>query len=372
MRANNRAKILDDRQEGLSLIELMIALTLGMILLVSLTRLTLDTRQSGLTLTERGEELEQGRYAIEMLKNDLKLAGFYGLLYRPPLPPDSLPDPCSLILDNLAHALPLMVQGQDQPATATSCTSGAIPGVDRLIIRRAGTEGFMLDAGADDDDGDGDKDDLDYGRAYLQAYEDRFILGYCSKQGQCTGVTNCLNAVCERKIPAVTTRAITGDEITVFGMKYRNATLSVPVHPYFVHIYFIRGWSNRTDDNIPTLMRTELVDYGSTPRLVANPILDGVENMAFQYGVDNSEPPDDKVDYYTPNPASTLEWSRVRAVKINIMVRSLNKAREPVGTPIYDMGDGAPVKLSAAAMQYRHHVLSTQANLENTLGRNIE
>ncbi len=367
---NSQIHTRENRQSGLSLVELMIALALGLILLVSMTRLTLETRQSGLTLTERGEELEQGRYAMELIKNDVTLAGFFGFFYRLPPLPTSLTDPCSPIPEILAYALPLAIQGYDQPATALPCTANAVPGVDRLVIRRVGTEGFTLDAGADDDDGDGDRDDLDYGRVYLQGYDNRYILGFCSKQGSCSAMTNCLNEACEETISIP--RSITGDEITVFAMKYRYGTLPVPLHPYFVHIYYIRGWSNRVDDNIPTLMKAELVDYGSVPKLVANPILDGVENMAFQYGIDSSEPADDAVDYYTSKPASIAEWGRVRAVKINIMIRSQNKAREPVVTTTFDLGDGIPLPLSPAARQYRHHVLSTQVGLENTRGRHLE
>lgn len=347
----------------------MIALSVGLILLTVVTRLAMDTRQSGNSIAERGDELEQGRYAIALLKNDLRLAGFYGMLYQVPSVPSNLPDPCNSALSSLIEGLSLAVQGYDKPTTAANCTNGAMAGIDRLVIRRAGTEGFILDAGADDDDGDGDKDDLDYGRAYFQGFNDRYTIGFCSRMGQCSGATNCANDGCLDKLPVNMTRAVTGNEMTVFSMKYRNATLPVEVRPYEVHIYYLRPWSNDLKDGIPTLIKSELVDYGSAPKLIASPLIDGVENMAFQYGIDSTQPPDGIPDYYTTKPVNTQEWARVKAIRINLLIRSLSKIKQSTIEQRFDMGEEPAVILQSDDLQYRHHLLTTLVSLDNTLSR---
>ena len=364
--------MLIQRQSGVSLPELLISLTIGLILLIGVTRLATEISRTDTAIMERGDELEQARYTLELIKKDLKLAGFYGMLYRLPTPPTSLPDPCSAQVSSLVAGLALPLQGYDKPQTQLSCTTGASKGIDRLVIRRAGTQGFVLDEGADDDDGDGDSDDLDYGKAYIQAYEDRFTLGYCSRAGQCTGLSNCQTTGCLDRVPGGQVRTVSGSELAVFGMKYRSNSLPVMVFPYFVHLYYIRSWSSITTDGIPTLVRAELTDYGTAPKIVANPLMEGVENMSFQYGIDSSEPADNQIDYYTPAPTTLTEWARVRTVKVYLLVRGINKAQISIPDRAYDMGDSVPVVPAPEDRDYRHHWFTTVIRLDNTLNRTLQ
>ncbi len=66
------------RQHGFSLVELMIALTVSLLLLVGLSTVLVNTRQANRLQTGLQQLNENGRYAIELMARDLRMAGYYG------------------------------------------------------------------------------------------------------------------------------------------------------------------------------------------------------------------------------------------------------------------------------------------------------
>ena len=86
-----------NRQSGFSLIELMVALTIGLLLLVGLTVLFANTNYTNRELQKVSQQIENGRYAIDTITQDLRLAGFYGhidSLASIAPPATTPPDPC--------------------------------------------------------------------------------------------------------------------------------------------------------------------------------------------------------------------------------------------------------------------------------------
>src|SRR5882724_4062244 len=85
-------------QAGMSLVELMVSLAVGLILLAGIT--TLIGRQSSAReeLEKASREIENGRYATQLLRKDIQHAGYYGE-YSPVsgVATTTVPaDPCSL------------------------------------------------------------------------------------------------------------------------------------------------------------------------------------------------------------------------------------------------------------------------------------
>src|SRR5512135_2613642 len=132
-----------NNQDGLSLVELMIALTIGLILLLGITTLIVMQSNSRNELEKSSRQIENGRYASQILHDDIQHAGFYGI-YRPitPVIPATLPDPCDATAAGLSAAMALPIQGYDSPAAPPiTCLLGNNykPGTDILVIRRAST-----------------------------------------------------------------------------------------------------------------------------------------------------------------------------------------------------------------------------------------
>ena len=98
------------RQLGISLIELMISITIGLGLLAALTTVFVNSSRSQAELTRAAQQIENGRFAIQTLQDDVWHAGFYGrhIAYTTTAPV-ALPDACSTNLDT-AVAAPTPVQ----------------------------------------------------------------------------------------------------------------------------------------------------------------------------------------------------------------------------------------------------------------------
>ncbi|PUA27958.1 MAG: hypothetical protein B0W54_15730 [Cellvibrio sp. 79] len=73
------------RQNGLSLVELMIAITLGLILMGGVIQLFLSSRESFQVQQSTSGIQESGRLASEFINRDLRMAGFTGFRGRAPL-----------------------------------------------------------------------------------------------------------------------------------------------------------------------------------------------------------------------------------------------------------------------------------------------
>jgi type IV pilus assembly protein PilW len=70
------------KQAGLSLIELMISITLGLILMAGVVQMFVSSKSVFTTQQSMSRIQETGRLAIEFLSRDIRMAGFYGC-FRP-------------------------------------------------------------------------------------------------------------------------------------------------------------------------------------------------------------------------------------------------------------------------------------------------
>src|SRR5687767_13174374 len=80
---------------GFTLIELMISLTLGLMLMAGLVSVFVNSSQANREFHRSSEQIENGRYAMDVLMNDLHHAGFYGMFFQIPAA-GAFPDPCAL------------------------------------------------------------------------------------------------------------------------------------------------------------------------------------------------------------------------------------------------------------------------------------
>ena len=67
-----------DNIRGLSIVELMIALTIGLVILVAVTTLLVNSKRAYTTQDRLARVQENGRFAMQFLIKDLRLAGYYG------------------------------------------------------------------------------------------------------------------------------------------------------------------------------------------------------------------------------------------------------------------------------------------------------
>ena len=115
-------------QAGFTLIELMVALTIALVLLMGLALLFNNTSVARGELDKASRQIESGRYAMQQISDDVRHAGYYGALNNAPTLPGSvtsLPDPCSTTLSVVQDSLGIPLQGYAGAATAASSTPGS-------------------------------------------------------------------------------------------------------------------------------------------------------------------------------------------------------------------------------------------------------
>src|SRR3990167_9518695 len=97
-------------QRGLSLIELMISITIGLLILSAMATLFANQSRTRSELDKSNRMIDNGRYALEVLSENLRVSGFYG--ERDIAPAGAINDPCTSnpaapVLDELRAALGL-------------------------------------------------------------------------------------------------------------------------------------------------------------------------------------------------------------------------------------------------------------------------
>ncbi|MDB5821691.1 MAG: pilus assembly protein PilW [Herminiimonas sp.] len=352
------------RQRGLSLIELMISIAIGLILLAGVTALIVQQCSARTELDKASRQIENGRYATQVLREAIEHAGYYGEFSSLPAAPAAMPDACATSIANLDAGMPLHLQGFDSPATVpaplSTCLANAnhVPGTDVLVVRRADT-GTTPAASAVAN------------QVYLQTTQ-------------------------AAQIPPVTqTGYVIGTTATspsVFTMLQKDGATLADLRKYHVEIYFVSPCSSpsgagtpatctSTDDNgrpIPTLKRLELINGAAGPAFNLLPLVEGIENLQFDYGLDTDG--DGSPDSYTTGTHSAgstamaaADWANVMAVRINILARSNDPTPGYNDTKSYTLSgpgtlDGVAAAVSPAPT-YRHHVFSEVVRAINASGR---
>jgi type IV pilus assembly protein PilW len=79
---NWNKNVIAQYRAGFSLIELMVALTVGLLITAGLTTLYVNTSGSYSELEKTSRQLEDGRYAMQILSDEIQHAGFYGQYYN--------------------------------------------------------------------------------------------------------------------------------------------------------------------------------------------------------------------------------------------------------------------------------------------------
>jgi len=340
------------RQAGLSLIELMVAITISLFLLVGLVSVFSSSNQTYMDLGRASQQIENGRFATQLLVDDIGHAGFYGRYSQTPVLPGALPDPC--VNSNMAQllsatALPLQGYKTHPGAPVTTCLPVAnyLPGTDILVVRRV--DSTMAAGDANSIPGGA----LTAGGIYMQSNADPTALPIIDV--------------------GVGTQA--GDQAK-FILKNRDPNFYAPIRKYHVHIYFVAPCSvpagggsvctGGADDNgapIPTLKRIELAATG-----VMNvvPLVEGVENLQIEYGIDTDK---DGVPDTTYIAAPALaDWPNVVAVRVNVLSRQLEPTNGFVDAKTYDMGVGIPGGYAPGGA-YKRHVYNSVIRVVNPASR---
>lgn len=321
------------RQRGVTLIEVMIVLAIGVMIGAALMTLFSESIQTRNRIERAGQKSEAGRYALAHLAAELRLAGFYG---------EFIPSAITPVLNTLCDA------GTIRTNDLTWNTTANLPAAVRGIAAAAVTGGDVVDGCLTLPDHRAGTDVLVVWRADT-----------CSDAGGCPGSTG-LGPMTPRK-----------------------------------KLYYVADCNDCSpSDQIPTLKEMTMDGVNRTWSATPVSLVPGVEAMRFEFGVDSHLAPavdDGVVEYFgtanvggatptdsqlpslenlaaTPISANTNgdNWDDVLAVRISILVRDLAATTGYVDNSRYVVGD---IEVDPPNDSFKRRVFSTTMTLTNVLGR---
>lgn len=349
------------RMAGMSLIELMIAIALGLIVLAGLATLFANQSAARSEMERSSRQIENGRFAMELLGDELRVAGYYGELnlraITPPLAPAAaLIDPCSFTPTDWVGAIPHHIQGYDNGAGAPGCLPADLrPNTDILVVRRVSTcvAGTANCAPAAN------------GAPYIQ-------VARCNAQ---MIPTPSLGNAFEFGVRGTEPFARTG----------RLCAAAAGLRQYLVRIYYVADipavvapGGDPVPDPVPVLKRLDL--NTATGTWDQSVLADGIEQLQLEYGIDtdlNGDP-----DVYTANPTTYAcggctagsNWANTVTVRIHVLARNVEPSVNYVDPKTYTLGrDAAGLALTVTPAGtltgYRRHAYSGLVRLVNPSDR---
>lgn len=315
------------RTRGLSLVELMVAMTVSAVLMIGISEIFSINSRSYKVQDESARMQESGRYAFNMLMQDIRRAGFFG---------------GSAAVDEIT--------GTDGIATPA-----------RDCINNNTTWGRMVERafyGLDDNNTHNDADGLlvDYtsciptGTATGNYLRGDILVTRYTKSALIDPVPN--NNRLYLRTSLFSGRLFTGaNNATNVSQnsvdETPNAVRELAAHAYYVGPSGRNCRFNDASDNaipVPALHR-EVLDAVGRP--VREEVANGIENIQFQYGIDNDG--DFTVNHYydaneiSNNEALTPNWTQVVTVHLWVLVRAdcptngyANPRTYPMGNITYD------------------------------------
>lgn len=312
------------RQAGLSLVELMVSLIIGMFLLLGLTTLIVEQSSTRTELEKASRQIENGRYAMQLLHDDIQMAGFYGA-YAPAADAAvtyTTPDPCDMAVlgwNDVTPTVPVGIFGYEASDATPACLTNRLANTPILVVRRTTTATTDIGSAVAD-------------THYLQ-------VSRCDKENR---------------------PFVMASSVAAFTLHTKDCGTSIsPLHKYIVRIYYI---SSAAPDYIPTLSVSEFVDGART----VIPLVEGIENMQFEYGLDKALPADGTPDEYDDDPDSN-EWKDVVAVRVYLLARNIETTAGYTDNKTYNLGPAASAVAPGGA--YKRHAYSELIRVANVSGR---
>jgi type IV pilus assembly protein PilW len=295
--------------------------------------------------------IENGRFAMQLLRDDVQLAGFWGPIDV--IEATAIPDPC------LAHAdwgtgaarqayvenlLAVPVQGYSDGSPYATCgaaLANVVANSDVLFVRHAST----CEVGASCD-GAGDTG------PHIQVSGCR--TGGSADPSFLVDTTAAMDARTPR-------------------MRAKGCVAEVARRKLIANVYFVAPG----DRGVPTLMRMTYTNgsFGAPQALV-----EGIDAFKVEYGIDDvgsnglpisaTNPPDGNTDHYVScnagTPCTLALLANAVTVKLHILARNLERSAGYIDNKAYNVG---PLAIAAPNDAYKRHAFSTTVRLVNPSSR---
>lgn len=351
------------RQRGLSLVELMIGVLLGLMLMGASLHVLMSTRLAFKFGKESSNVQENARFAVEMLGREIALAGFTGcrrgarvanVLVGSGSPGNWRYGPPGIEAFDDAQA---------KSAYPSEFRDDMIAGTDAIIVRGGAGNALFTASGFTKPVfqfpiGSAVKATIDDGAVVLAANElCQQVAVFQVSSAAPDSLTYDLAGTpgnCSLELGSLGNSSCAAPNVT--GPLFAAGTT---VMPYSVSAFYIAP--SAIDPSIPALWRQRLITEKEKAVLRKEELLQGVESLQLRYGYDTND--DGHPNYFLKaNDASLIgvwDWSKVVNVRVGILLRSL-AAVETTDQPNADF-EGSTVPTD----RYARHRVFTTVQLKN-------
>ncbi|MGR8919701.1 MAG: PilW family protein [Gammaproteobacteria bacterium] len=302
------------RQAGVTIIELMIALTLGLLITAGVGSLYLQGSRSYSQDDRYQRMVENGRFAVDQIARDLRMLSFWGEMLDPAAVTTALTagedcgvdvfDGSTAIRVNFNTDSPAVTQFDMASGSCTSITGGVVAGTNQIAIKH--TSGVALGSGQEDD----------------QVY--------------------------------VRTNGASGSFIQYEAGVTPAPPTSFSDWAYTPSVYYIRN-----EGGSPFLCRLRLDGLAFAAVGSGECLAEGVEQLYVQFGLDTDS--DGVANQYRANP-SAAEMAQVVTARVYLLVRAPTADPLYENTKSYALGD---LSIAAPNDGFYRRVFSTTLRLRN-------
>lgn len=295
------------RQLGLSLIELMIAITLSLLLIAGVLQIFLSSKQTYSTNTALARVQESGRFAMSFLTQDIRNIGYKG---------QCLGDPVSHLINESSGlwTLTAPVEGWNDIGTDDSkpshVTGTPVPGTDMLMVKlAAGASDFWATGNSASNTQITTSTPDSAGQVRPTVAVSRRAILLVSDAVKCDLFQNSAttNAAFVTKGTGATNNNKTGNWSIAFNG-------NIEILPLQNATYFIRTNNGRP----PSLVRERLGVTSTSPTWILEELVEGIQDMQLSYGIAGAN--QQVTDYVDAD--EVTNWDNVVSVRVNLLAVS--------------------------------------------------
>lgn len=309
-------------QQGLTLVEIMVALTIGLILIAGVAQIFLGARQSYRFQDALSRVQENGRYAADLISRDARMAGYAGCTTLASVVPNIVVPPPPAVV----YARDSYVFGQESVPAANAFA--AIAGTDTITLRMLQPDAVPVaaDMVAPND------------RIAIDANPAGFAVGEILAVADCNDVDIFVSTAIAGGGPL---------EVLANAGLQKAYTEGALLTRFREVSYFIRPGASGE----PALWRR---DFAGDMELI-----EGVEDLWIRYGIDlnNNGVPD---TYLAA--AAVGDWGQVRSIRMSLLLRSTEDNITGLAQPVDFRGAVLP-----AGDRRLRQVITTTVGIRNRL-----
>ncbi len=334
---------------GVTLVELMIGITLGLLVMSAMAILFANSSAARAEMDRASQQIENGRLALQMLRDDIQQAGFFNgyaggarQVVAACVPRTGVTlGAAALGWQSSPPLAPLPIHGYaagDTPASET-CLTNQKAGTDVLILRSVDSNAMAVASAA----ATGSANDF-----FLQT-------------------SACADPAVDTIDRPFVVAAGGSAAAATFTLHQKDCVTVAMVRRLVVRAYYIGRCSvcGGSGDGIPSLRMVELEGASAT----SQPVVDGIDSMRVEYALDTDN--NGEIDAIRrckigADPCSAADWSNVMAVRVFLLARNLTPSPGYIDTKTYDMGLAGP--LPAPTDRFKRHLYSATVTAFNQAG----